>query len=149
MSLVTDKFFWKALRESAEVIEVTDGRIFNTADDSVEPEHPEQTKVPYAIIMNNGTQNQVDSKDDGVESDYDNDSISIEIAATTRSELADIAQLVRETIRTAADNFSDEEETELGFRLIGYTFTASAVQFDPWKPCFWQNLNYVCETENL
>lgn len=149
MSLVTDKFFWKALRESAEAIEVTDGRIFNTADDSVEPDEPDKTAIPYIMILNNGTQNQVESKDDGIESDYDNDSIALEIAASTREELADIAELVRKTIRKAAEEFTRDDGAELGFNLIDYTFSSSGVQFDPWKPCFWQNLNYACETENL
>lgn len=124
---------------------MVDGRIYNTVDDEL---NPDSADIPSIIIFNAGTVNQQDSKDDGVESDHDIDTITIGISARTRSELADIATLVRSVIRQAADAFSDADETELGFWLDNYNFNASQVSFDFEKPCYWQELNYQCETTN-
>lgn len=145
MSLATDKFFYKALKESADIIEVTEGRIYNTIDDELDPD---SSALPSILILNEGTQNQTESKDDGMESETDIDSIMIGISARSRKELADIATLVRKVIKEKANNFDDDDAEELGFYLNDYTFTSSAVTWDQMKPCYWQELNYQCETEN-
>lgn len=144
MSLCTDKFFYSAIAKSQAVQDATGGRIYNTADDSVENE--EDTQVPYVIITNNGGQNQTESKDDVGESDTDTDNISIEIAATSREQLADIAKSVRKAVKAAFADFDDEDAVSFGFFLEDYTMSYGPVNFDEWKPCFWQTLNYQCET---
>lgn len=138
MSLCTDKFFYQAIAASEVVKEATDGRIYNTADDSVENEA--DTQVPYVIITNNGGQNNVEDKDDVGESDTDTDNISIEIAATSREQLATIATAIRKAVK------AEFAESVVGDTIIDYTFSYGPVNFDEWKPCYWQNLNYQCET---
>lgn len=138
MSLCTDKFFYSAIAKSQAVQDATGGRIYNTADDSVENE--EDTLTPYIIIANNGGQNQTESKDDVGESDTDTDNISIEIAATSREQLADIAKAVRKAVKA---EFADTVEDSM---IYDYTFSYGPVNFDEWKPCYWQTLNYQCET---
>lgn len=144
MSLCTDKFFYQAIAASEVVQEATDGRIYNTADDSVENE--EETLTPYIIIMNNGGQNLTEDKDDVGESMTDSDSISVEIAANTREQLATIATAVRKAVKAAFADFDDEDAARLGFFLQDYQMTYGPVNFDEWKPCYWQTLNYQCET---
>jgi len=146
MSLCTDKFFFKSLKEDEDVMDAVDGRIINTADTTVDPESADDTEIPYIIITNEGTVNDEESKDSVGESDTDTDTISIVIAAKTRSELADVAKLVRKTIKAAFADMDDETAESLGFWLNDYSFTASGVNFDEWKPCMWQTLNYKCET---
>ena len=144
MSLRTDKFFYSAIAKSQAVQDATGGRIYNTADDSVENE--EDTLTPYIIITNNGGQNVTEDKDDVGESMTDSDSISVEIAANNREQLAIIATAVRKAVKEAFADFDDEDAVSLGFFLQDYTMSYGPVNFDEWKPCFWQTLNYQCET---
>lgn len=145
MSLVTDKFFAKALFASEDLDDMVGGRIYNTVDDEQDPDSAE---IPSVIIFNNGTINQQESKDDDVESDYDTDTITLGISAKTREQLADIVTLVRGIIREAANAFNDTDAESLGFWLEGYNFSSSEVSYDYEKPCYWQELTYQCETLN-
>lgn len=144
MSLCTDKFFYQAIAADATITGATGGRIYNTADDSVENE--EDTQVPYVIITNQGGQNVVEDKDDTGESDTDQDNISIEVAATSREELHAICVAIRKAVKQAFADFTDEDAETLGFTIEDYNLNYGPVSFDPWKPCFWQTLNYQCET---
>lgn len=143
MSLCTDKFFFKAIAADATITEATGGRIYNTADDSVENE--EDTQVPYVIITNQGGQNVVEDKDDAGESGTDQENISIEIAATSREELYGIAKAVRLAVKDAfADSAELGADGEPG--IFDYQVSWGPINFDEWKPCYWLVLNYVCET---
>lgn len=146
MSLVTDKFFAKALRESVELNELVEGRIFNTVDDEIDPD---SAAIPSVFIFNLGTQNDQGTKDNGCESDTDHDNIMLGISAKKREELGQIATLVRSVVRDAVADLEKEDWQSLSFYIDGYTFTASGVTWDQLKPCFWQELNYACETINI
>lgn len=146
MSLVTDKFFAKALRESEELDALLDGRIFNTVDDEI---NRDSAAIPSIFIFNQGTTNDQGTKDEPYESDTDRDNIMLGISAKTREELGEIATLVRQVIRETAIDTTCSEWTDLGFTIFDYTFTASGVTWDDMKPCYWQELNYQCETDNL
>lgn len=145
MSLVTDKFFAKALRESEELDALLDGRIFNTVDDEIDPD---SASVPSVFIFNQGTTNDLGTKDEPYESDTDRDNIMLGISAENRKQLGEIATLVRQVIRETAIDTTCSEWTDLGFTIVDYTFTASGVTWDQMKPCYWQELNYACETTN-
>lgn len=137
-------FFWRALNGSEVVRTLTGDRIYNTADDSVENE--EDTRVPYCIITNNGGLNESESKDFGCEGSEDIENIGIEIAATSREELAMIAKAVRKAVKEAAADFDDSDAEELEFWLEDYSVSWGEVMFDPFKPCFWQMISYHCNT---
>lgn len=145
MSLVTDKFFAKALRNDPDVMQAVDGRIFNTVDDEIDPD---SAAIPSIFIFNQGTQNTTGTKDEPYEGETDNDQIMLGISASTREELGEIATLVRKVIKDAATDWTEDDFRDLGFDLVDYTFTASGVTWDQMKPCYWQELNYACETTN-
>lgn len=143
MSLTTDRFFYNALRTSDEVMEMTDGRIFNTARNS---EDENQDKIPYIIIMFDGGQNTNLTKDD-FEGDTDNVTVSILAVASTREQLANLTNKTRETIRdywrdvmSGADVDEDCPDS--------CQFSASRIEYDMTKPCFYMTLRYDCETNN-
>lgn len=141
MSLITDRFFYDALRNSADVIEVTEGRIFNTARPEIDEE---EDKIPYVIIQNMGTQGQNISKDGD---DADLDTITITVVAEKREGLGDMTTLIRETIEDEMDDAGmDCECCDDGYDIIEYSFSAGAVQYDGMKPCFFQELTWVVET---
>ena len=143
MSLVTDKFFAAALTQSTSVTTAVGGRIFNTVEDEI---NPDDVPLPYIMIMNDGTVNEAETKDDEFEGPTDTDTIRLTICADTRAALGSLAELVRSVIQTAAQEQDAASTAALGFEVIDYSFSASPVSFDDLKPCYWQDLTYRCET---
>lgn len=145
MSLKTDIIFVKALQSNSELMDMLPaGGIYNTAI-PLPDKDLDNTPIPYILVSFDGVQNQVESKDTEYEGDTDTVQISIEIAAEKRSQLADIAQMVRDTVRDYFENLEDDDE-DYSLVPIDYQFSAQGVIYDQDKPCYWQILNYSCET---
>lgn len=144
MSLSTDRFFFQALRTEGDIIELTQGRIFNPAREDIDEE---EDKIPYIIISLDGTQNVPTDKDAQGEGRLDTDTISVLCVAEDRESLANLAELVRRTLRKALVDFGEDEAVEYGFSITDYAFAGGAVQFDPGKPCCFQTLTYSVENE--
>jgi len=95
--------------------------------------------IPYLIMMPEGINT------DGTKDDYeqtDSATIALLCVATTFEQLITLTGLVRGTIH---DHLGDTSDTE----VCDYTFSASAVQYDPDKPCFFQTLTYVVSTQSI
>ena len=147
MSLLTDIIFVKALRANQALMQkLAAGDVYNTAialpDDDLD-----NAPLPYVIVGFQSLTNDQGTKDDPYESGSDTVAISIEIAAKTRPELGEIAQMVR---RQVHEFFVTYDMTEEDADLIptDYQFTAQAVNYDAMKPCYWQVLNYSCDTNS-
>jgi len=145
MSLQTDAIFIKALATSDTISSYVDDRIYSTAIPLPEDD-AENVPVPYIIVTFEGMQNDAGTKDSLYESDYDTVQISVGVTAVDRSQLATLTALVRETIR---DFFisTDELDEDGDLVPIDYRLSAQSVIFDEFKPCFWQVLNYQCDTK--
>ena len=140
MSLATDSIFVDALKSNATLVESVGGRIYGTAI-PLPDEDADNAPVPYLIVTFDGLNNDVDSKDDEMESDTDKVNISIEVVGETLAKLHELTQAVRDTVRDyLATNDTDITE---------YLFGAQAIQYDSLKPCYWQVLTYQCDVENL
>ena len=140
MSLATDSIFVDALKSNAALVESVGGRIYGTAI-PMPDEDADNAPVPYLIVTFDGLNNDVDSKDDEMESDTDKVNISIEVVGETLAKLHELTQAVRDTVRDyLATNDTDITE---------YLFGAQAIQYDSLKPCYWQVLTYQCDVENL
>ena len=137
MSLATDKFFFNALKGTS-VDTMVNGRIFNTARST---EDETEDRVPYVIIAFNGLQNDEETKD-SYEGDYDRVTISITCVATTREALAELTQAIRTTIKTACEEGALDECPD------DYSFSASSIEYDMLKPCFFQSLTYICDSKS-
>ena len=145
MSLQTDIIFVKALRADEELMaKLAAGDVYNTAI-ALPDEDLDNAPLPYVIVSFDGLTNDIDTKDDPYESDSDAVSISIEIAARTRSELGQLADAVRHQVH---QYFLDADLTDEDADLIphDYQFSAQAVNYDSLKPCYWQVLTYQCDT---
>ena len=145
MSLQTDIIFVKALRADEELMaKLAAGDVYNTAI-ALPDEDLDNAPLPYVIVSFDGLTNDIDTKDDPYESDSDAVSISIEIAARTRSELGQLADAVRHQVH---QYFLDADPTNEDADLIphDYQFSAQAVNYDSLKPCYWQVLTYQCDT---
>ena len=140
MSLATDSIFVDALKSNSTLVESVGGRIYGTAI-PLPDEDADNAPVPYLIVTFDGLNNDVDSKDDEMESDTDKVNISIEVVGDTLAKLHELTQAVRDTVRDyLATNDTDITE---------YQFGAQAIQYDSMKPCYWQVLTYQCDVENL
>ncbi|MBQ6984592.1 MAG: hypothetical protein IJQ20_06645 [Paludibacteraceae bacterium] len=110
-------------------------RIFSVARTD---EDEQEDKMPYVVMMPNGVTSQ------GTKDEYDQTdsaTIGLLVAAGTFDELINLADIVRKTIE---NNLCDDPE----FTIDDWTFSADAVQFDNKKPCFFQTLTYICNTQN-
>lgn len=141
MSLATDIAFNHALATNERVREIVDGRIYNTAI-PLPDEDADNVPVPYIIITYDGMTNNVACKDDPYEGYFDSVNISVLVVAATRSALADLMQIVRDTIHDYFVEHAEEED----IIPVDYYLSATPVQYDSWKPCYWQSLTYQCDT---
>jgi hypothetical protein len=148
MSLQTDINFVKALRSNADLMaQLPAGDVYNTAI-ALPDEDADNAEVPYIIVSYDGLNNQDSTKDSSFDGLTDMVTVGIEIAAKTRPQLAELAIMVRDTIR---DYFRqhvtlrDDEDYEL--IPNSYQLQAQQVQYDSLKPCYWQQLAYQCDTD--
>lgn len=144
MSLITDKVFYNALAADSTLAAAVDDRIYNTSipvPDDVLLNEP----VPYIIITFDELQNDGFTKDNGWEGDTDTVKISIEVTAADRETLGTLIEAVRSAVQTY---FTAAESTDDDWDLIprSYQLTAGPVQYDAQKPCYFQALGYVCDT---
>ena len=145
MSLQTDIIFVKALRANADLMaQLAAGDVYNTSI-ALPDEDLDNAPLPYVIVSFDGLTNDVETKDDPYEGDSDNVTISIEIAARTRTELGQLAEAVRHQVH---DYFVEADPTDDDFNLVplDYQFSAQQVNYDQMKPCYWQVLSYQCDT---
>lgn len=145
MSLQTDIIFVKALRANADLMkQLAAGDVYNTSI-ALPDEDLDNAPLPYVIVSFDGLTNDVETKDDPYEGNSDNVTISIEIAARTRTELGQLAESVRHQVH---DYFIDAEITDEDFDMVplDYQFSAQQVNYDQMKPCYWQVLSYLCDT---
>lgn len=145
MSLKTDIIFVKALSENSELIAQLPAKgIYNTSIPLPDADYL-NAPIPYVIVRYESCNNDGTNKDETYEGESDNVNISVEIAAEKREDVADLAETVRTTIR---EYFETADPTDEYYDLVpvDYQFSASGVMYDADKPCFWQTLNYACDT---
>ena len=148
MSLLTDIIFVKALRSNAELIgQLPAGDVYNTAI-ALPDEEAENAPLPYIIVSFDGLNNQDTTKHDAFESESDSVQLGITICAGEREELGERAVAVRTTIREYfREHYGDTTDEDFALIPDDITLNAQGVQYDSMKPCFWQVLNYQCDTE--
>ena len=150
MSLKTDIIFVRALRSNDELMEqLPAGDVYNTTI-AMPEQDAENAPLPYIIVTYDGMQNEGFTKDNSYEGDTDHVQISIEVTAENREQLGDLMQAVRTTVVSFFDGYTPpaDPKAEDLTQLIPehYTLSASAVGYDPDKPCYYQTLNYNCDT---
>ena len=147
MSLKTDIIFVKALRSNASLIsQLPAGDVYNTAI-ALPEEQADNAPAPYIIVSFDGLNNQDWTKDTVYDGLTDSVTIGVEIAAKTRPQLADIAVAVRNTVTDYFRQHVQDPEDE-DYELVPNSFQLQAqpVNYDDEKPCYWQRLVFVCDT---
>jgi hypothetical protein len=144
MSLSTDIIFVKALKSNQELLDLLPAKdIYNTSILLPDRELI-NAPIPYILVAFDGLENDGQTKD-SFEGDSDAVTISVEMSAKNREQLADIAEMVRTTIREYFEN-ADPESDDYALIPEDYQLSASPVVFDQDKPSFWQTLTYRCDT---
>ncbi len=95
-----------------------------------------QDRIPYIVVMPKGITTQ------GNKDNYDAEemaTVDVLCVATDGESLVELAEKVKATIE---DSLQGDET----YHICDFAFSASAVQFDPDKPCFFQTLTYQCST---
>lgn len=148
MSLIVDSFFAEVLNNDTDVTAQVENRIYNPDLDVTESE-ADNVPLPYIIIDQQETKNDLGTKDEPGESDTDSDTVSILVVCNNRDELADLTQLIRRKIRNAYRDHLIDTEEKYGFTINDYEFSASPVIKDPYRPCTFRTLLYVCDVTNI
>lgn len=143
MSLQTDIIFVRALRGNQGLMaQLPAGDVYNTAIALPEPE-ADNAPLPYIIVSYDGMNNDQTTKD-SFEGDTDTVTIGIEVAASTRKELFDITQAVRTTVLGFFEQLADDDE-DIAEAPLDYQLSATAVNYDDMKPCYWMRMSYQCD----
>lgn len=143
MSLQTDIIFVAAIKSDDDLLrQLKAGDVYNTAI-ALPDEEADNAPVPYVIVAQGEVVNGQTTKDD-YESDTDSVTITIEVAAKTRPELAALANRIRKAVRRYFQNASEGDD-DFDMVPIDYQFSAKPVTYDPLKPCYWMELTYQCE----
>jgi len=135
------------LRSNASLMsQLPAGDVYNTAI-ALPDEEADNAPVPYVIVSFNGLNNQDTTKDMNYDGLTDTVTIGIEIAAETRPKLGELAVMIRKTIADRFQQIAQDQQDE-DYELLpnAYTMQAQPVQYDSLKPCFWQQLTFVCDT---
>lgn len=148
MSLLTDIIFVKALRSNETLIDrLPAGDVYNTAI-ALPDKEADNAPLPYIIVSFDGLQNDDATKDDSFEGDEDRVQIGIEVAASTRPELGELMVAIRNTINTYfRENYGSDEDEDFALIPNDMVLSAQGVQYDSAKPCYWQVLQYQCDTD--
>lgn len=146
MSLKTDIIFVRALRSNDELMEqLPAGDVYNTTI-AMPEQDAENAPLPYIIVTYDGMQNLDTDKDSPFEGDTDRVQIGIEVASESRPQLATLTEQIRTTVREFFENLDSSDE-DYDLVPLSVDFSAQAVQYDEWKPCYWQVLQYQCDTK--
>ena len=137
--MVTDKLFIAAIQTDSNLSRTLGGRIYSTAIPKPDQDL-DKVPLPYCIVAEDGLQNDQDTKDEPYESMDDTVQISITLTANTRPELGALAQKMRQTV---LEYFRSHQTP-----VQDYKFSAEGVQYDAFKPCYWQVLRYQCSVNN-
>lgn len=143
MSLETDIIFVRAIKSDAKLLRMLPaGDVYNTAIALPDME-ADNAPVPYIIVSQGEVVNDIGTKD-GYEGDTDSVTITIEVAARTRQELATMADGIRKTVRQFFENITDDDD-DYNMVPLDYQFSARPVTYDQLKPCYWMELTYQCD----
>lgn len=143
MGLSTDSLFIAAISADSEVMEAIGGRLYSTAI-PLPDEAADNVPLPYVIVTFDGMTNDTTTKDDLYESDCDTVTVSVIVASESRSALADLMTRLRGIIHDYLVAHQDDGNESMD----DYNLTATSVDYDPFRPCYWQTLRYQCYVQN-
>lgn len=145
MSLQTDLIFIRAIRDSQMITNAVGGRIYGTAIPMPDAD-ADKVAVPYVIVTFDGLVNDQETKEEGYEGEEDTVTVGILLTAETNAALHALSEAVRNRVRTFFEGIK-ENDPERGLIPESYQLRAGRIEYDPIKPCYYQELSYECTTK--
>lgn len=139
----------------ATIVELTGGRVYYVARDNVAEE---KDRVPYVVVAPTGVSLESDSKDMGW--DEWRERFVITLCAETGAGLKELVERVAEVIENGAEGAEEAEGAEGAngangtdwgglYEVRDMEMSGGPVNFDPMKPCYWQQIDVEIVTEKI
>lgn len=140
-----DEIIYDAICADAALMEAIGNRVVSTCFE-VSPTEQDNTPIPYIIVTDDGFQAQESTKDDMWDSEEDRVQAGVEVAAVSKNEVNRIVRMVRKAVNRYIKQMREDGE-EIPTLQPGYP-QANGVAWDWTKPCYFQNVMYVCEIQS-
>ena len=141
--IALDEILFNALRSDAVLMEDVGGRIVSTCFE-VGPEDVDNTPLPCIIVMDDGLQNNPDTKDFEWEAYEDRVTASVEVDAESPKAVKALIRKVRHAIADYIQTLYNEGEEIPELESI----VSNGIAWDWMKPCYHSTLTYNCIIEN-
>lgn len=112
-----------------------------------EEEMDDNPGKPYIVVQNTGTTKQQGCKDYGYDEEADITNIEVAVVTGSKKDAKAVAQITRDAIHDAMNDFSDSDADEFGFVLMDSTYSDRGVQYDVESGNYFVTLVYRIETE--
>lgn len=141
-----DEIIFDAIMADADLVAAVGGpeQIESTCFEVSPLDEQDNTPVPYLLVMNDGLQNNVTTKDYVWEGPEDSVTATVEIAGREPREVTRLLKMVRRAVERyiVAMNSMGEPTPQLE------GLQAGQLQWDWEKPCYYQHLTYTCTISN-
>ena len=141
--IALDEILYNALRSDSVLMEDVGGRIVSTCFE-VGPEDVDNTPLPCIIVMDDGLQNNPDTKDCEWEAYEDRVTASVEVDAASPKAVKALIRKVRHAIADYIQTMHNEGEEIPELESI----VSNGIAWDWMKPCYHSTLTYNCITDN-
>jgi ABC-type nitrate/sulfonate/bicarbonate transport system substrate-binding protein len=141
--IALDEILFNALRSDAILMEDVGGRIVSTCFE-VGPDEVDNTPLPCIIVMDDGLQNNPDTKDCEWEAYEDRVTASVEVDAESPKAVKALIRKVRHAIADYIQTLYNEGEEIPELESI----VSNGIAWDWMKPCHHSTLTYNCIIEN-
>jgi hypothetical protein len=136
-----DEIIYTALTDNEQLMDDTGGRIYSTCVE-VPPVEDDNTPLPYIIIAEGASQNDLGTKDTMWESYMDVVNVSVIISGASPKAVKTLRRQVRAAVSSYVESMTED---------IPYlrALTTDGIAWDWTKPCYYDSLHYQCEMEIL
>ena len=141
--IALDEILFNALRSDAVLMEDVGGRIVSTCFE-VGPDKVDNTPLPCIIVMDDGLQNNPDTKDCEWEAYEDRVTASVEVDAESPKAVKALIRKVRHAIADYIQTLYNEGKEIPKLESI----VSNGIAWDWMKPCYHSTLTYNCIIEN-
>lgn len=143
MKQLDDIIYDAILADELIMQEIGDRNLVRSTCFPVPSNKEDNTPIPNILIIYNGAQNNISSKDCVWEGTEDTVDVSVSVAHATPNLVKSLLRKVRIAVNKHMVSLYNQGETipELN------TLTIDTLMWDELKPCYYQEINYQCETK--
>ena len=132
-----DEIIYAAITADETLTAETGGRIYSTCIE-VPPVEDDNTPLPYIIIAEGASQNDLGTKDTVWESDMDVVNVGVIISAVSPKAVKRLRRMVREAVGGYVESMT-------GVPPYLRSVTTDGIAWDWTKPCYYDSIHYQCD----